>query len=153
MAQVNAIKPSASIDLAGLAAKARHVAAVKYSGDVLSLDVYNFLHSHNGALIDVRTTPEWQLGLPNLADCRGNLNTISWKLAPDYTLNPEFQKTLQTALPNKDFPLFFMCRSGGRSLDAAAAMTAAGYRNCFNVTGGFESTEGWKASNLPWKKL
>ena len=58
--------------------------------------------------------------------------------------------------------LFFICRSGSRSLAAAKAMAAAGYRNCHNVGGGFEgpldderhrgALEGWKAAGLPWQQ-
>ena len=59
-----------------------------------------------------------------------------------------------------DDDLFFICRSGSRSLAAAKAMAAAGYRACHNVAGGFEgpldddshrgSVGGWKAAGLPW---
>ena len=59
-----------------------------------------------------------------------------------------------------DDDLFFICRSGGRSLAAAKAMAEAGYRSCHNVGGGFEgpldedshrgSAGGWKATGLPW---
>jgi rhodanese-related sulfurtransferase len=57
-------------------------------------------------------------------------------------------------------PILFICRSGGRSRAAAAALTAAGYRRCYNVAEGFEGnpdperhrgkTGGWKAAGLPW---
>jgi len=57
-------------------------------------------------------------------------------------------------------PIFFLCRSGVRSIAGAVALTAHGFENCFNVLGGFEGppdTEGhrgrkagWKAEGLPW---
>ena len=60
----------------------------------------------------------------------------------------------------KHTPMFFLCRSGGRSLDAAIAVAAEGYNYCFNITGGFEgdideksqraTIHGWKYANLPW---
>ena len=37
-----------------------------------------------------------------------------------------------------DDDLYFICRSGSRSLAAAKAMAEAGYRSCHNVSGGFE---------------
>jgi Rhodanese-like domain len=37
-----------------------------------------------------------------------------------------------------DDDLFFICRSGGRSLAAAKVIAEAGYRACHNVAGGFE---------------
>ena len=59
-----------------------------------------------------------------------------------------------------DDDLFFICRSGGRSLAAAKTMAEAGYRACHNVAGGFEGpldddrhrgfAGGWKATGLPW---
>jgi rhodanese-related sulfurtransferase len=61
-----------------------------------------------------------------------------------------------------DDDLFFICRSGSRSLAAAKVMAAAGYRACHNVAGGFEgpldderhhgSAGGWKAAGLPWQQ-
>ena len=56
----------------------------------------------------------------------------------------------------------FICRSGGRSRMAAIEMTSHGFKNCFNVSGGFEgdhnaeghrgTVDGWKFSKLPWKQ-
>lgn len=153
MAQINSAPISAGEALASLASTAHKAAPLEYSGDVTPLQAFGFLQSHEGALIDVRTAPEWQAGLPDMGACSGELLAISWKFAPDYALNPQFSQTVQAAAADKNIPLFFICRSGGRSLDAAAAMTAAGYRYCFNVQGGFESAEGWKAANLPWKQV
>jgi rhodanese-related sulfurtransferase len=54
----------------------------------------------------------------------------------------------------------FLCRSGVRSRDAAIAMTAAGFKACYNVASGFEgdkdaaghrgTVSGWKVDGLPW---
>ena len=79
-------------------------------------------------------------------------------------VNPDFvaaaDKALRGAGRGPDAPVYFICRSGARSASAAAAMTAAGYSNCFNVAGGFEgqrdegghrgTVDGWKAAGLPW---
>jgi rhodanese-related sulfurtransferase len=61
-----------------------------------------------------------------------------------------------------DDDLFFICRSGSRSLAAAKAMAAIGYRACHNVAPGFEgpldderhrgALGGWKAAGLPWQQ-
>ena len=60
----------------------------------------------------------------------------------DQTVDPRFAERLAgelNALGVKlDDDLFFICRSGGRSLTAAKAMAAMGYRACHNVAGGFE---------------
>jgi rhodanese-related sulfurtransferase len=69
---------------------------------------------------------------------------------------------LSGALPDKEAPLLFLCRSGARSAAAAKAMTAAGYSTCLNVADGFEgpldaqakrgTAGGWKAAGLPWRQ-
>jgi rhodanese-related sulfurtransferase len=74
-------------------------------------------------------------------------------------VDPRFADRLARELGALGDDLFF-CRSGSRSLAAAKAMAAAGYRACHNVAGGFEgpldderhrgSADGWKAAGLPW---
>jgi rhodanese-related sulfurtransferase len=54
----------------------------------------------------------------------------------------------------------FICRSGGRSHNAAMLALQANYTECYNVLEGFEgdkdasghrSTQGgWRAAGLPW---
>ena len=50
--------------------------------------------------------------------------------------------------------LFFLCKSGGRSLDAAIFAKSLGYEYTFNIAGGFEGGEvaGWKEQSLPYKQ-
>lgn len=135
-----------------------------FAGNVTPAEAYAFLKAHPAIVIDVRTLPEWQFtGIADLAGTQGKLATISWKRYPDFAQNDRFVAEAET-IPGigKDTPLLFICRSGGRSTDAAIAMTAAGYRYCFNIEGGFEgepdanghrgTTKGWKASQLPWKQ-
>ncbi|MGD0106056.1 MAG: rhodanese-like domain-containing protein, partial [Rhodopila sp.] len=61
-----------------------------------------------------------------------------------------------------DHTLYFICRSGARSMAAAAAAQKAGFPRVFNVADGFEGppdvqghrgrTAGWKADGLPWRQ-
>jgi len=145
-------------------ANAHRAGGLNYAGEVSPEDAYTVLQALDGVLVDVRTVPEWQfIGVPDTTGTKGKLATISWKNYPDFSQNTKFADQI-AALPgvSKDTPLLFICRSGGRSLDAAVAMTAAGYSKCFNVSGGFEgdpdsdghrgTTQGWKAKNLPWKQ-
>lgn len=121
-----------------------------YGGEVLPVEVHDFLNQHGGVLVDVRTVPEWQAGAPPGA------TFISWKTAPDMALNPDFMEELRKAVPDAQTPIFFLCRGGSRSLDAAIQATQAGYAHCFNITHGFEGSSlqrganGWKADGLPW---
>lgn len=135
-----------------------------YAGDITPEDAYAFLKEHFAFLVDVRTAPEWQFtGMADLTGAKGKTAAIAWKQYPDFARNPNFASEV-SSLPGitQDTPLLFLCRSGGRSLDAAIAMTAAGYRYCFNIEGGFEgepdahghrgTSQGWKAKKLPWKQ-
>ena len=116
-------------------------------------------------LVDVRTSAEWAyVGLPDLSSVGKRPVLVEWVEFPDNQLNQAFVVQLTDALTkigaNKDTELFFLCRSGGRSLSAARAMAAAGYSRCRNVADGFEgpldpnrhrgSVGGWKAKGLPW---
>lgn len=49
---------------------------------------------------------------------------------------------------DKNIPLFFICRSGGRSSVAAEMARSAGHTQVFNVDGG---TLGWQSMGLPMK--
>jgi rhodanese-related sulfurtransferase len=116
-------------------------------------------------LIDVRTRAEWTyIGIPDLGPIGKRAVLVEWQTFPDQTVDPRFVERLAGELKaigtqlNDD--LFFICRSGGRSLAAAKATAEAGYRACHNVAGGFEgpldderhrgSVGGWKAAGLPW---
>jgi rhodanese-related sulfurtransferase len=116
-------------------------------------------------LVDVRTRAEWTyVGIPDLGPVGKRAVLVEWQTFPDQTVAPRFVERLAGELKvlgvQLDDDLFFICRSGSRSLAAAKAMAAAGYRACHNVAGGFEgpldderhrgSTGGWKAASLPW---
>jgi rhodanese-related sulfurtransferase len=116
-------------------------------------------------LVDVRTNAEWAyVGLPDLSSIGKRPVLVEWTGFPGNHLNQSFVAQLTDALTkvgaNKDTELFFLCRSGGRSLSAARAMAAAGYSRCRNVADGFEGPldpnrhrgglGGWKAKGLPW---
>ena len=136
-----------------------------YAGDISPADAWEMLAQKPDAqLIDVRTQPEWVFsGTPNLQKLQKQVQTISWKLYPTMEHNTEFAGMVASVAPNPDTPLLFLCKTGGRSLDAAVAMTQAGYTRCYNVAGGFEGdrdaqgrrgcVNGWKASELPWEQV
>lgn len=114
-------------------------------------------------VVDVRTHAEWTfIGVPDL-DGRGRPPVmIPWQIWPGMQVNPGFLGQLQTAGVTADQPVYFLCRTGGRSLAAALAAEAAGYARCFNVSDGFEGAidaaghrgrlSGWKAAGLPWRQ-
>jgi rhodanese-related sulfurtransferase len=118
-------------------------------------------------LVDVRTRAEWTyVGIPDLASVGKRPVLVEWQTFPDQAVDPRFAERLAGELKalsvGPDDDLYFICRSGSRSLAAAKAMAAAGYRACHNVGGGFEgpldderhrgSVDGWKAAGLPWQQ-
>ena len=129
-------------------------------------DTWAKLKSDAGAvLIDVRTIAEWAyVGLPDLSSIGKRPVLVEWQGFPDDRLNSAFVERVTEALnplgANRDSELFFICRSGSRSMKAAQAMTAAGFTRCRNVADGFEGPldpdrhrgqlAGWKAKGLPW---
>jgi len=139
-----------------------------YRGNVQPEEAWSTLSTTGtGALVDVRTIAEWAyVGLPDISGTGRPLIPVEWQSFPSGAVNPDFVSALKAELEARnvgpDEPLFFICRSGGRSAAAAAAMTAAGYGNSFNIAGGFEgrpdderhrgTVEGWKAAGLPWQQ-
>jgi rhodanese-related sulfurtransferase len=113
-------------------------------------------------LIDVRTEPEWTyVGVPVLDAVGKSVIRNAWHLFPEMNVNAAFVRSLRAAV-NADDVLIFICRSGGRSLLAAKAAMAEGFRACYSVAGGFEGVvdasghrgmvEGWKREGLPWRQ-
>jgi len=103
----------------------------------------------DAVLVDVRTDAEWQVGVPDLSSANKKPMTLSWRTQPAMVLNTQFESQLMQQLPNHNTPIYFLCRSGGRSNDAANAMAKLGYLNCNNILGGFIS---WVETDLPWRK-
>jgi rhodanese-related sulfurtransferase len=116
-------------------------------------------------LVDVRTQAEWTyVGVPDLSSLGRKPLLVEWQSFPTNTVDPHFSDRLAKAVVDGggglETEIFFLCRSGVRSLAAARAMAAAGYKRCRNITGGFEGglnaerhrgqVAGWKAAHLPW---
>lgn len=133
-----------------------------YAGEIAPKEVWKRLESEpNAVMVDVRTAPEWSyVGLPDLSALGKKPVLNSWQVYPNTTPEPDFADKLIAAGLTQDQPIFFLCRSGVRSLAAARLMTARGFKHCFNITGGFEgdvdankhrgNVAGWKFAGLPW---
>ena len=140
--------------------------ASTYAGDVSAKAAWDELaRVPEATLIDVRTAAEWvYVGVPVLSSLGKATILVEWDEFPTGDLVPDFPGRLDAELEKqgvgKDAPLYFICRSGARSRNAAIAATAMGYRHCYNVELGFEGrldgerhrgTAGsWKAEGLPW---
>ena len=114
-------------------------------------------------LVDVRTDAEWNLvGVPDLIEAGKQAVLVQWQTYPTMQPNPEFIDQLKQVGFTSDHHLYFLCRTGGRSLAAARAAEAAGYPHTYNIVDGFEGNPdtkghrgtqaGWKAEGLPWRQ-
>jgi rhodanese-related sulfurtransferase len=102
----------------------------------------------NAQLVDVRTDAEWNfVGLPDLASTGKQAVLIQWQVYPSMQVNGKFADQLTEAGFTPEHHLYFICRSGQRSL--AAAQAAQGPPNGAGHRG---TTAGWKARDLPWRQ-
>ncbi len=133
-------------------------------GNVTSRQAWQALEADDHAqLVDVRTTAEWSyVGVPDLAPLGKRAALIAWQEFPTGEINPDFTADMERASLHRDQPIYFLCRSGARSLAAARLAESAGFVSVFNVTDGFEGppdaeqqrgkVAGWKAAGLPWRQ-
>ena len=132
--------------------------------DVSPKRAWDALMAEPGAqLVDVRTDAEWQyVGLPDLRPAAKQAVLVSWQYFPSGNVNAQFVAELKDAGLDPSQTLYFLCRSGVRSMAAARAAQAAGFGQVFNVADGFEghhdaeghrgTSSGWKADGLPWRQ-
>lgn len=103
--------------------------------------------------VDVRSVPEFQDGHP-----AGALNVpVMHRKAYGLALNADFLAVMEARFP-RDSKLLVGCLSGQRSARAAEILTAAGYTDVSNVSGGFGGLRspsgeslaaGWTELGLP----
>ena len=127
-------------------------------------DTWATLQSNSEAqLVDVRTDAEWTyVGLPDLSAAGKQPLLVSWQIFPTMQVDSAFVDHLREAGLAPDQPLYFLCRTGSRSLTAAQVAERAGFTRSHNVAHGFEGPmdaagqrghiSGWKADGLPWRQ-
>lgn len=132
--------------------------------DVSPTDAWEALkRDPDAVLVDVRTDAEWNfVGLPDLAGLGKQAVLIPWQVYPAMQVNERFAEHLARAGVKPESRVFYLCRSGARSLAAGQAAQAAGFPHAFNVADGFEgppdgeghrgTVAGWKAEGLPWRQ-
>lgn len=125
-----------------------------YEGALLPQEAYEMWKAVPGTkLVDVRTRAEWDwVGrIPGAVQ-------IEILTYPGNHPNVGFVAQLEDQV-DKSAPVLFICRSGGRSHNAAILAMEAGYE-AYNVLEGFEGDKdasghrntrgGWRAAGLPW---
>ncbi|KGN38995.1 sulfurtransferase [Knoellia subterranea] len=135
---------------------------MSYAGDVTPSEAFAAVtEGADAVLVDVRTHAEWSyVGVPQL-DSEHDVLLVEWQSYPDGRINAAFVDQLRGAGVEDGTSLYFLCRSGVRSVAAAKAATASGLGPAYNVLEGFEgphdadghrTVSGWKVAGLPWKQ-
>ncbi len=132
--------------------------------NVAPADVWDALLSDPAAaLVDVRTEAEWTfVGVPDLSQAGKRVLLIPWQVFPTMAVNADFVEQMADAGVTPADRIYYLCRSGVRSLAAARAALACGFVHGVNVADGFEGpvnarghrgqVAGWKAAGLPWRQ-
>lgn len=125
-----------------------------YEGAVTPQEAHSLAREAGAQLVDVRTKAEleWVGRIPGAVE-------VELLTYPGSRPNPDFLQQLEDKVP-KEATVLFICRSGGRSHNAATMATQAGYTSAYNVLEGFEGDRdaaghrntkgGWRAAGLPW---
>lgn len=112
-------------------------------------------HTQQAKLVDVRTRAELELvgRVPQALH-------IEWAFYPGMAANPDFAAQLNAQIDSESL-VIFMCRTGGRSHNAAVLAAQLGFTEAYNMLEGFEGEatpdskqrckiNGWKVADLPW---
>ncbi|MGC8742788.1 MAG: rhodanese-like domain-containing protein [Verrucomicrobiia bacterium] len=103
-------------------------------GDVKNITADEFqslLNEKDAIALDVRTSNEFSRGR-----IKGAINV-------DF-LKPDFENKISKFDREKKYLVY--CASGGRSAAACKQMSRMGFKNCYNLKGGFSA---WKRSGKP----
>jgi len=126
-----------------------------YAGALTPQEAYEVLQKTSHAkLVDVRSQAELDL----VGSVPGATH-IEWAFYPGMVANPDFATHLDMQV-DKEVLVIFMCRTGGRSHNAAVMAAKHGFTEAYNMLEGFEGEanahkqrtliNGWKHVGLPW---
>ncbi len=127
-----------------------------YAGALTPKEAFEVLQLTKAAkLIDVRSRAELELvgRVPQATH-------IEWAFYPGMIPNPDFSAQLTMQI-DKESIAIFLCRTGGRSHNAAVLAAKLGFTEAYNMLEGFEGEatpdtkqrgklNGWRFANLPW---
>jgi len=136
---------------------------VSYAGDITPEESWKLLSENPDAvLVDCRTDAEWRwVGVPDLSTLGRDVVYVEWNHGNGQHNDNFVDDLIAAGVTPGERPVVFLCRSGNRSIPAAAAATAAGIAPSYNVLDGFEGQldeqghrggNGWRAMGLPWKQ-
>ena len=138
-----------------LAQKRAADSSFPYSGALTPRETFELLQEDaEVVLVDVRTQAELELvgRVPNAMN-------LEWATYPGMVKNQDFAQQLADKV-DKNLTVIFMCRTGGRSHNAAVTAAKLGFSEAYNMLEGFEGeanaerqrtlVNGWKHAGLPW---
>lgn len=144
-------------ELLRLARERAQSMGLPYAGALTPAEAYEVWKLAPGAkLVDVRTRAEWDwVGrVPEAVE-------IEWLTYPGGKPNLSFAQQLQREV-DPEALVMFLCRSGGRSDQAARTAAEHGYTEAYNILEGFEGDRdangqrshvgGWRHAGLPWQQ-
>ena len=141
-------------EILNLAAQRGIAKDLPYAGELTPNEAFEAMQQDPATvLVDVRSKAELEL-VGRIAAAKH----IEWAFYPGMVANADFAAQLQAAV-EKDKTIVFMCRTGGRSHNAAVVASQLGYK-AYNMLEGFEGEanaakqrtlmNGWKHAGLPW---
>lgn len=127
-----------------------------YAGALTPSEAYQVTQLTQAAkLVDVRSRAELELvgRVPQAIH-------IEWAFYPGMVANQDFAAQIKAQLDSESL-VIFMCRTGGRSHNAALLAAQHGFAEAYNMLEGFEGEathdtkqrckiNGWKVADLPW---
>lgn len=130
--------------------------SLPYAGELTPTEANAVLElAPSARLVDVRSKAELDLvgRIPQASH-------IEWSFYPGWVPNQDFSAQLEAQV-DQEALVMFICRTGGRSHNAAVKASEAGFAEAYNVVEGFEGEadpetkqrgkiNGWKAAGLPW---
>ena len=145
--------------LSSILEKAKQRAAdlnLPYAGALTPKEAFQVTQlTQNAKLVDVRSRAELELvgRVPQAVH-------IEWAFYPGMVANTDFAAQIKAQLDNESL-VIFMCRTGGRSHNAAVLAAQNGFAESYNMLEGFEGEStpdskqrckinGWKVADLPW---
>lgn len=142
-------------EILALAQKRAVEKSLPYAGELTPKEAFELLQADPAVvLVDVRSQAELDL----VGRIPSALN-VEWAFYPGMVANPDFAAQLQAQI-DKSRTVVFMCRTGGRSHNAAVVAKQLGYDAAYNMLEGFEGeanqlkqrtlVNGWKYAGLPW---
>lgn len=142
-------------DIVNVAKQRAVTKGLPYTGELTPKEAFEMTQQAPATvLIDVRSQAELELvgRVPQATH-------IEWAFYPGMIANAEFAAQLQAQV-GKDQTIVFICRTGGRSHNAAVVAQQLGYGNVYNMLEGFEGESnalrqrtqinGWRHAGLPW---